>query len=218
MGATIILSGRNMEKLENVKSLLSEGNHSIVQADLTSAEAREQLVKIIPTIDGLVHSAGIVESFPVKMMTENEIESLMTINYKAPFLITAALSKNRKLKTGASIVFISSTSSQRPFKGGAVYSASKASLEALSKTIAVEFSTQKIRSNCLCPALVKTQIYDDALNSIGSERVENHLSRYPLGLGNPEDVANAAVFLLSDASRWITGTNIILDGGFLLSQ
>ncbi|MDF2455806.1 MAG: family oxidoreductase [Cytophagaceae bacterium] len=218
MGATVILSGRNREKLEQVKQSLAAGEHSIVTADLTKPEDRDLLIQTIAAVDGIVHSAGAVEVFPVKLMNEEELERQLLLNYKAPFLITAGLSKNRKLNKGCSIVFISSISGQHPFKGGAVYAASKASIEALSKTIALEYSTQNIRSNCISPALVKTKILDESIQSLGRDKVDHHQERYPLGFGEPEDVANAAVFLLSDASKWITGTNLILDGGFLLNK
>ena len=116
----------------------------------------------------------------------------------------------------ASIVFISSISAAHPHKGGALYSGSKAAIESFSKVVALEFYPLSIRSNCIAPAMVKTPMYDYAEKGASKETLDEHVKKYPLGVGTVEDVGNAAIFLLSDASKWITGTTITLDGGFLL--
>ena len=110
-------------------------------------------------------------------------------------------------------MFISSISSSFPYKGGAVYTAFKAALETYSKVVALEYAHKNIRSNCIKAALVNTRVLEETVNSLPEELLENHKKKYLLGFGEPEDVANAALFLLSEASRWVTGTNLILDGG-----
>ena len=113
-------------------------------------------------------------------------------------------------------VFISSISAQHPHKGGATYSSSKAALESFSKVVAMEYSHRRIRSNVVSPAMVKTPLYEKAAEDASHESMQAHVDKYPLGIGDPEDVANAIIYLLSDASRWVTGTKIVLDGGCLL--
>ena len=123
------------------------------------------------------------------------------------------LFKARKLNKSASIVFMSSIASFFSYKGGGLYASSKAAINTYSKTIALEFSQQKIRSNVICAAMVKTALFNDAEKVVSKEMMDKHGEHYPLGFGEPEDVANAIIFLLSDASKWITGTEIVMDGG-----
>jgi NAD(P)-dependent dehydrogenase (short-subunit alcohol dehydrogenase family) len=124
--------------------------------------------------------------------------------------------KNKKLNKNASLVFLSSISGQHPHKGGTLYAGSKAAIESFAKVLSLELYPQGIRANCISPAMVKTPMFDQAADEMSKEEMEKHIGKYPLGVGLPEDVANAAIFLLSPAARWITGINITLDGGFLL--
>lgn len=212
-GATIILSARNKTKLAETLSKLEGEHHQIIVADLTIQEEVQQLVEKVKNIDGVVHSSGIVRPFPVKFIDEKHIQEMFEINYNAPVLLMSKLFKVKKMNKSASIVFMSSISSHFAHKGGALYSSSKAALNSYSKTIAIEFSQQKIRSNVISAAMVKTAIFNEAEGVISKEMMNEHGKDYPLGFGEPEDVANAIIFLLSDASKWITGTEIVMDGG-----
>lgn len=213
LGATVILSARNKTKLEETLSKLEGGNHQIITADLTKQEEVKQLLDNLGNIDGVVHSSGIVRPFPVKFIDEKHIQEMFEINYNAPVLLMSKLFKAKKINKSASVVFMSSISSHFSHKGGALYSSSKAAINSYSKTIALEFSQQKIRSNVISAAMVKTAIFNEAEGVISKEMMDEHGKDYPLGFGEPEDVANAIIFLLSDASKWITGTEIIMDGG-----
>jgi NAD(P)-dependent dehydrogenase (short-subunit alcohol dehydrogenase family) len=133
-------------------------------------------------------------------------------------LLMAALLKAKKIAMQASLVFLSSISGQHPHKGGAMYAGSKAALEAFVKVLALELYPQGIRANYISPGMVKTPLYDKAEQDASKEVMDAHVNQYPLGVGYPEDVANAAIYLLSSASRWMTGTNLTLDGGFLLGK
>lgn len=217
-GATIILSGRNEERLKAILEKLPAGNHKIITAELTDSSDIDSLVQSIKTLDGIVHSAGIVKPFPVKFINTKQIKQLFGINYEGPVLLTSRLFKAKKISNGASIVFMSSISSKFPHKGGALYSGSKAALNAFSKTIALEYAPQKIRSNVISAAMVKTPLFDEAEKAITKEMMDKHGEHYPLGFGEPEDIANAMLFLLSDASKWITGTELIMDGGLTAGQ
>lgn len=213
LGATVILSARNKSKLEETFSKLKGENHQIIVADLTKLEEVQELVEKVKNIDGVVHSSGIVRPFPVKFIDEKHIKEMFEINYNAPVLLMSKLFKAKKINKSASIVFMSSISSYFSHKGGALYSSSKAAINSYSKTIAIEFSQQKIRSNVVSAAMVKTAIFNEAEGVISKEMMDAHGKDYPLGFGEPEDVANAIIFLLSDASKWITGTEIVMDGG-----
>ena len=218
MGATVILSGRNLERLEETLEKLVIGKHKIVVADLREESQIESLVSQMDSLDGLVLSSGVVRPFPIKFIGEKQIDSLFGINYNGPVVLTSKLFRAKKINDGASIVFMSSISSKFPHKGGALYSGTKAALKAYSKTIALEYSKRNIRSNVISAAMVKTPLFDEAEKAITKEMMDKHGEAYPLGFGEPLDIANAMVFLLSAASRWITGTEIVMDGGLTAGQ
>lgn len=218
LGAQLILTGRDINKLNHVKSELSSGKHTVIQADLTNEEAIQELVSKVNSIDGLVHSAGIIKPFPVKYIQKQQINQMLDINYTAPVLLTSLLLKKKKVNDQASIVFMSSISSTFAHKGGALYSSSKAAIKAYSKTLAIEHSGKKIRSNVIEAAMVKTPLFDQAEAAVTKEMMDQHELQYPLGFGETADIANAVMFLLSDASKWITGTQLIMDGGLTAGQ
>ena len=216
MGATIVLTGRNIKELKETLAQLQGTGHNIISADLVDQTERVRLSIEIPEIDGLVHCAGIVKPFPIKFLNQQKIDETLKTNYEAPVLMMAALLKEKKINKNASLVFLSSISGQHPHKGGATYAGSKAALESFVKVLALELYPQGVRSNCISPGMVKSPMYDQAAAEMSKEEMDKHVASYPLGVGIPEDVAQAAIFLLSPASRWITGINITLDGGFLL--
>ncbi len=213
MGATLVLSARSEQKLADVKDTLSGEEHRIIQADVTKEDQLRHLVEQLPALDGLVHSAGMVKAFPVKFIGEKQIEQLFALNYKGPIKLNSFLLKAKKINNGGAVVFMSSISSFFAHKGGALYAGSKAALNAYSKALALEYAEKKIRSNVIAAAMVKTPLFDRAEQAVSKEMMDKHGDMYPLGFGEPEDIAHAIVFLLSDASRWITGTELIMDGG-----
>lgn len=222
-GAKLILTGRNEERLAKVMQSL-EGQdlgHTMHLGDLTNEEDLEGLIDKIDVsdgLDGVVHSAGIVKPLPIQFLKRKKIEEVAGINFYVPVEINRLLFKQKKINNEASIVFISSISSHHPFKGGAVYTSFKAALETYSKSIALEMAHKNIRSNCIKAGMVETNIMDVTADAASKESLEAHKKQYPLGFGKSVDVANAVVFLLSNASRWITGTNIVLDGGLTISK
>jgi NAD(P)-dependent dehydrogenase (short-subunit alcohol dehydrogenase family) len=216
MGGKLILTGRNPEELQKTKTLLHGSGHTAITADLLKENERKTLLDTMTAVDGFVHCAGVVHPFPIKFIDQKKIDETMKINYEAPVLLTGGLLKNKKLNKNASVVFMSSISGQHPHKGGALYGSAKAAIETFAKVVALENYTQGIRCNVLSPGMVITPMYKQAEQEMSKEEMDKHVARYPLGAGQPEDVANAAVFFLSDASRWITGVNLTLDGGFLL--
>ncbi len=217
-GARVILSARNQEKLIETKTKLIGEGHEIIVADLTNEDELNQLVDTIKNIDGFVQSSGIVRPFPIKFIGQKQLEEMFGINYQAPVLLVSKLFKAKKINPKSSLVFMSSISSHFPHKGGALYSGSKAAINSFSKTIALEYATQQTRSNVISAAMVKTPLFDEAEKAVTKEMMDKHGEHYPLGFGEPEDIANAIIFLLSDASKWITGTELVMDGGLTAGQ
>ena len=219
MGAVVIGIGRDEERLQNTQldlNAISSKSHRTLRADLTQAVDRESLVaELGGPIDGLVHSAGISRLSPVRMMTEHHLREVQAINVEAPMLLTQALLKRNLVAADGSIVFIASIAAHIGVPGVAAYSGTKAALIAMMRCLAMEIVKRRIRANCLSPALVETPLLDATAALLGS--MDEERKNYPLGFGKPDDVANAAVFLLSNASRWITGTTIVMDGGLTIS-
>jgi NAD(P)-dependent dehydrogenase (short-subunit alcohol dehydrogenase family) len=218
MGAKLIITGRDEKRLNETFSQLRGEGHSQFISDIADEKQRNELIDAIPAIDGFVHSAGIVLPVPVKFIAEKHLRSVMGINFESAVLTVARLLKNKKLNDKASLVFFSSVSVNHPYSGGSLYSASKAAIEGYSKNLALEIYQKKMRSNVIIPAMIRTPLYEETINQGMYRNVEEYESKYPLGIGRPEDVANAAIYLLSDASCWVTGTNLLLDGGFTIGK
>lgn len=211
MGGTVVASARNEERLNATLSMLPGDSHKIIKADLTDTNDIEKVSGNIDMINGVVHCAGMVKLIPLKFYTKDSLRNFNEINYEAPILLTSALQKKRKIAESSSIIFISSIMSEIGVIGNGLYSGSKGALVAITRVLALELAAKKIRVNCISPALVKTPLIDDLTFQ---REIEANIQKHPLGVGMPADVANCCVFLLADASRWITGTNLIIDGGY----
>ena len=215
LGAGLIICGRNEERLSNTFSELNYNQlNTQFIGDLENEVELDNLVSKIDKIDGIVLSAGVMFRKPFKFLTNSNINNVMKINFFSPIMLCQKLIKEKKLNKNGSIVFISSIAGNTVGdKGIGAYAASKGSLNAICKVLALEIAPQKIRANCINPGMVWTPMNLEAADITESELKENEKS-YPLGYGSPEDVAYCASFLLSDASKWITGSSIVIDGGF----
>lgn len=212
MGAQVNISGRNVSKLESTQSYLAGEGHRIIPADLTDKEQIEELSNKIVALDGVVHCAGIGHRMPAKMISEGDIDSVMRANFNGAVLLQAALLKKKKVKKEASIVFIASKAADYPSPGNAIYSASKGALISYARCLAMELAPRGIRVNCICPAMVWTDLI--LQNEVTEEQLRESEKNYPLKrYGRPEDVANLTVYLLSDGSSWMTNSCIDLTGG-----
>jgi len=214
MGAKIIATGRNEDRLNQTKSKLTGDGHIFLKADLSNFNEIAGLVKNIPNINGIVHSTGIIKFIPFRMVTEKNLDEIQKINYNIPILLNQQLLKNKKLYEGSSIVFITSIMVLVGAKGNGMYAGTKGALVAASRVLALETAPQKIRVNCVAPGIVKSPMKDDIKEAFSNEFLSAHEKEYPLGFGDPEDIANGVIFLLSNASKWITGTTLVLDGGY----
>ena len=210
-GAHVILNGRNQLRLQATMEALSGEGLEAVQADLTDAEQRTFLVESLPILDGVVHCAGIGSRMLCKMLEEQDVSRVMQVNFEAPVLLQAELLREKKIAKEASIVFIASAAATMPSVGNAIYSASKAAIIAYAKCLAQELANRKRRVNCISPAMVWTDL---ALVGATEEQLREAEQNYPLKrYAQPEDITGAAIYLLSNASSWVTGSNIELTGG-----
>ncbi len=218
-GAHVVITGRDEERLQETASLMGNSNYSIIVCDLTNDELISKQFASIDPVDGVVHCAGLVSPYPSSFLARKHIMETFNSNFIAPVVLNAFLQHKKKINKNSSLVFLSSISVDFPYEGGSMYSASKAAIEAYSRTLALELVKQKIRSNCIAPALIKTPMYENAeKNMINSSMSDLVTEKYLLGVGVPTDVSNLATYLLSDASRWVTGKKFTIDGGVLLSQ
>jgi NAD(P)-dependent dehydrogenase (short-subunit alcohol dehydrogenase family) len=216
LGAHCILVARNEKELQNTAKLCINTTE-IYSIDLTDENKIKTLASKMQNLNGVVNCAGIISPRPIHFLKRRNLDDVFNINYFAPVLLTAELLQAKKINTGASFVFISSISSQHPYFGASSYASSKAALEAFSKTLALEVASKKMRSNVLMPGLVKTQMLEETKQAFGDENFKNYENSYPLGFGEVTDIANAVCFLLSDEARWITGSELKMDGGLMLS-
>lgn len=218
LGAELIITARSPE---NVNATLSElkpdKTHTSVCADLTLAEDIKKLVAECGEIDGFVHCCGKVLPVPVKFIKPEQLQDVFNVNYFSAVQLVAELLKQKKLNNKGSIAFISSVSTLHAYFGGGPYISSKAALEGYAKTLALELIPKKIRVNVLQPALVNTAIFESTIDAaVNSEEMKGLVAKYPLGIGEAADIANALAYFISDASKWVTGSCLKMDGGLTL--
>jgi NAD(P)-dependent dehydrogenase (short-subunit alcohol dehydrogenase family) len=215
MGARLIVTGREPGRLGGTFDVLAGHDHFQIKADLTVEEELLALVEQLPPLDGLVNNAGVSRRLLVKDITAEALDYVINNNFIATVLLTRILLKEKKINKAASIVFISSRGADRPTIGNAIYSATKGAINSFAKVMALELAPQRIRVNCILPGMVWTPLIEHS--SLSIEQYKEDEKRYPLGrYGKPEDVAYVALYLLSDASEWMTGSAITIDGGVSL--
>lgn len=218
MGAKVVLSGRNETRLQETLGSLEGERHVVLCGDLNSEDTRKELVEKMPALDGVAYCAGISQIQMAKFMDQSSLEGIFKTNVFSPLLLNTLLLKKKKIKKNSSIIFISSISGvYRSQIGEGSYGATKAALAGFVKSLALELSAQGIRVNTIHPGVVETPLLEVSNGTFGEEELEALRQKYPLKrFGKPEDIANCAVYLLSDASGWMTGSNILIDGGFTL--
>lgn len=213
LGATCVITGRNEERLNETLSQMVGDEHKVIIADLSNETEIDKIVNLIPQLDGLVNNAGYQEFAPVTFIKKDRLESLLAVNTIAPIILTQKALKLKKVKKSASIVFTSSLAGAGYVTpGNAMYAATKGAISSYIHVAAIELASKKIRVNAVCPAMVDTNIMTSG--TVSEEDIKLDILNYPLGrYGKPEEIAHAIIYLLSDASSWVTGTNMILDGG-----
>ena len=218
MGARIVLSGRNEERLQQTLTSLEGEDHVVLCGDLNLEDARKAIVDKIPELNGVVYCAGISQIKMAKFMDQSSLEGIFQTNVFSPLMLNTLLLKKKKILKNSSVIFISSISGlYRSQIGEGSYGATKAALVGYVKSLALELSAQGIRVNTIHPGVVETPLLEVSNGTFGEEELETLRQKYPLKrFGKPEDIARCAVYLLSDASSWMTGSNILIDGGFTL--
>lgn len=215
-GATVVACGRDRSRLEATVADCPGEGHVIALGDLTTDEAMDATADIAGKVDGIVHCAGISIPTPLRLAKREFVEAVFRTNYVAPMMLTQRMLAKGRVAKGGSILFVSSINAFRGVAGTGIYAGSKGALVATTRCVALETAKHGIRVNCIAPDLVETSLLETSgtLQDTG-EWLEMQRKLHPLGLGKPDDVANAAIFFLSDASRWITGTSLLMDGGII---
>ena len=216
MGANVIITGRDQARLDEVFSELEGEGHQAVIADLTQEEQLQGLLGQLPVVDGVVLCAGQGTVVPFKMADRKKQDPIFEINYFAPVELLRQLLKKKKLANGASVVFVSSIGGVDSITiGNSIYGASKAALNSAMRFCALELAPKKIRVNSVCPGMVNTKLIKGG--AVSEEQHQADMQKYPLKrYGEPEDVANGIIYLLSNASSWVTGHSLVIDGGYTL--
>ena len=219
-GAVCIINGRNEERLDQTLKCLTGEGHIAIVSDLKEGNGTELVKKAVKQagpLNGFVHCAGIEKTLPFRATRISELRGIMAINLETFWEITQELikSKNHE-KEKLSVVGISSVAELYGASGNTAYAASKGAVISLIKSLATEYAVKQIRFNAVCPGYVETPMLDvvKRLYRTEEEFISSIASKHPLGLGNSEDVASAVVYLLSDASRWVTGSVMTVDGGY----
>lgn len=223
MGAKVVAVARNQERLSETLSLMDGSGHSCYSYDLSNTEGIGELVSKMVTecgkFDGMVYAAGVEKTLPFKLLKPSDYKEVFRVNTLSAFEMTRNLCNIKhfnKSLGGGSIVLVASITAIIARGGTAAYSASKGALLSTARVLAQELSSRKIRVNCVSPGTILTPMMQNYLEKLSEEDYKKRVGGFPLGLGETTDISNACIFLLSNASRWITGQNFIIDGGFTM--
>ncbi len=212
LGATCVLTGRNEERLQETLSQLAGEGHLYIIADLATQEGIDELADKAPVLNGVINNAGRGYTKPIAFIKKDDLDLIFDTNTFAPILVIKSLLKKKKIAKGASLVFTSSIASNTTSLGNSIYGASKAALTAYMRYCARELADKQIRSNAVHPGMVETQLIHG--HSISEEDLQADMQKYPLKrYGQPEEIAHMMIYLLSDASAWVTGQSFFIDGG-----
>lgn len=213
LGAKVVIIGRNEERLQYTMSQLDGEGHKYIVCDLSDSEELNRIISEMPSLDGLVNNAGIGNMSPISFIKEKDLETVFRTNTFAPILLLKLLSKKKLLAKNSSVVFTSSVAGLGAAStGNGIYSASKGALSAFIKVAALEFATKNIRVNAVCPGMTRTPLIEN--ESVQEEELIKDMERYPLKrYAEPKEIAWGIIYLLSDASSFVTGDNLVIDGG-----
>jgi NAD(P)-dependent dehydrogenase (short-subunit alcohol dehydrogenase family) len=220
LGARVVLSGRNVERLCQTAAEMEGAGHHVAALDLANLDEIAgwiaEMVQVVGPLSGLAHCAGTASMVPLRFLSLKQLEELMRVNFYSAALLMREFAKKRIHQGKASVVFVASVAGIRGTPARSAYGASKGALIAFAKSAAVELANEGIRVNCVAPSYVHTEMYEKAGDFLTPAQLQASVERrQPLGLGTPLDVAQAIAFLLADTGKWITGSVLAIDGGFL---
>ena len=217
MGANVIITARNEERLQQTLDSMTENEHHSIVADLNNESEIENLVAYLPKLNGVVLCAGVGFTLPFTFCSRTKIDDVFNINFFAPIELLRLLIKKKKMEPDSSVVFVSSIGGVNVFNvGNSVYGASKGAINTMMKQIALEIAPKKIRVNSVNPGMVNTKLIREGM-TLTEEQLKEDENRYPLKrYGETTDVSNGIIYLLSDASCWVTGHALVIDGGVSL--
>lgn len=212
MGAKVIITGRDEKRLNETFQNLEGNDHEMVIAELLNQDDLDKLADAVPALDGVVFNAGKGNTLPLNFIKREDIDKVFNINTFAVMLLNKTLIRKKKINKGASLVFTSSIAAVTMAHGNGLYSAAKAALTSYMRTCARELADKKIRANAVLPGMVATRLIEGG--AISEEEKQRDAESYPLKrYGTPNDIAWGIIYLLSDASGWVTGTSLYIDGG-----
>lgn len=216
LGAELIIAGRNKERLEETYSQLVGDGHLLVIFDQTDENETIEAISSLDEIDGVVLCAGVGMTKPLVFSTKETYEKVFNTNFFSTVNIIRLLVKQKKIRKNASVVFVSSIGGVFNFNpGNGVYGASKAALSSAMKFYARELAPKMIRVNSVNPGMVRTPLIE--AGTISEEQLVQDCEKYPLKrYGKPSDIAYGIIYLLSDASSWVTGQSLVIDGGITI--
>lgn len=216
MGATVVVTGRNAERLDETLGALEGTGHQQIVADLADESQTAQLVEQLPTLQGVAFCAGVVQTVLFQFLNRAKLNEIFEVNFTAQAILAQQIVKKRLIDKGGSMVWISSIDGPAVLNiGNSIYGASKSAVTALSKGMALELASKNIRVNCIQPGMTDTPLMN--LERLTEEQIEKTKKEYPLGrAARPEEIAYGAVYLLSDAASFVTGSDLRIDGGYTL--
>ena len=214
MGAKVLLVDLNEQGLKDSMTLMSRNDTEYRALDLTDLDKLIEMVCSLPKLDGVASNAGIVLSLLAKFSEPKDMERIFKINTFSHINLIQQLIAQKKLNKGASIVFTSSMSGVYcGLAGGSLYGATKSAILGYTKALAIELAPRGIRVNTIHPGMIETPLTSGT--ALSKELLEEDARNYPLGrYGKPEEIAYSIVYLLSDATVWMTGTQLLIDGGY----
>lgn len=218
-GAQLVLLGRDRERLAATVAMMAGTGHAAISAVLTDADTSFEVVKAAARehgrFDGIFHAAGAYVAMPAKMTKQRHIDEMFAASVWGAYGIARAAAHHTILSEGGSVVFMSSVARERGHPGTIAYAGAKAAIAGIVKPLAIELAPKRIRVNEIVSGTVESEMHLSTAAGLPPELIEQAARRHPLGFGEPGDVAAAVLFLMSDASRWITGTSMRVDGGYL---
>lgn len=218
MGAKVILIARNEERLAETLSMMEGEGHKSYRYDLCEVGGIKDIVSIVVAengkLDGFIHAAGIEITKPMKLLTPEDYEQVYKVNTLSGFEFVRYISSVKNINKGGSIILMASITAVIGRGSVAAYAASKGAMVSATRTFSLELANRQIRVNCISPGTILTPLMENFLNTLEDEAYKKRVDGFPLGLGKTTDVSNACIYLLSDASRWMTGQNLIIDGGY----